>query len=135
MIGSNFATEDWGIKSIFFALWTVTVIVAVVIFMRGCEKEPEPGPIVIAPDGGARALAIEERLDAAVVTHAEEVRVIERTVVVQRIEYERAATAEENAVRAQGRDALAAWLETFAVTVGPPIDAGPTDYVDPTEGP
>lgn len=116
------------------ARWQVALLVAIplvltsaltVLVMRGCQPEPTPEPaiIVVAPDGGQDAVDIEDRLDAAVVEHAEEVRVIERTIIVRRVEFERARDAEESEVRAQGRDALAAWLDDFGRTVG---DAGPT---------
>lgn len=115
------------------ALWTAIVV----IVARGCDtgKDVPPAPIIVAPDGGERAVAIEERLDAAVVAHEAEIQVIERTVIVRRVEFERAQDAEETSVRAQGRDAVALWLESFAASVGTPLDAGPTDYVDPAEGP
>lgn len=118
------------------ARWQVALLVTIplvltsaltVLVMRGCQPEPEPAPvIVIAPDGGKDAVDIEDRLDAAVVEHAEQVHVIERTIIVRRVEFEHARDAEESAVRAQGRDALAIWLDEFGRTIGDggePIDA------------
>lgn len=127
----RFAAAPRWVFAVLVALWTSIVAGVVVGVMRSCEPEPVPVE-VITPDGGERAMQIEERLDAAVVAHDDTVRVIERTVIERRVEFDRARLADEVAVRAQGRVALADWLDTFGLTL---LDAGATDYVDASEGP
>jgi hypothetical protein len=103
------------------------IVFFVIAFMvgRGCAPEPEPDLVIVTPpDGGEAARVIEERLDAAVVQHAEEVRVIERRIIVQRDTRAAQIEAEERAVRARGREALAAWLAEFNERLR---DAGVTD--------
>lgn len=96
-------------------LGAIVITAACFMIVRSCEPEPEPALVVVTPpDGGAAAVAIETRLDAAVAEHVEEVRVIERRVIVERVSNEARLLEQERAVRARGRAATADWLADFS---------------------
>ncbi len=107
----------WAIE-LAYMLGIVATMSGVFFILRSCDPVVEQPIEIVAPDGGAEAIAIDTRLDAAVIRHEVEVQVIERTVIVRRIEYDNERDAEELGVRAQGRDAVAAWLTDFGRTVG-----------------
>lgn len=105
-----------------YVLGALVVIVALgVVIHHGCDarrRSSADDTIVVPPDGGQAQREIEERLDAAVVLHEEQVRVIEERVVVRRVERERQLRDEERVVVSQGRDAVASWLSDFDRTIG-----------------